>query len=132
MRQQVRSKPALLAPGANISVPDEGHVMDPLNAHHAYQGPGLLVAPEHNTLVDFTPQFLPRHVRFCPAICRDDPFIGLRAIVDDGPDQRKIVFVTAADHGYSALCLTSRSIAQRYAYAGRRVLNEIAHDRPVL
>src|SRR5258708_32836580 len=102
MRKQARSKPSLLAAGTNIGVPDEGHVLAPLNAHYAYQGPGLLIAPEHNTLVDFMLQFLPRHVRFCAAICRDDPFISLRAIVDDGPDQLKIAVVTAADHEYSA------------------------------
>ncbi len=51
------------AAGANIGVPNESYVLDLLDGHNAYQRPGLLVAPEHNTLIDFILQFLPGHVR---------------------------------------------------------------------
>jgi len=102
MRQKARSNPTLLAGGADIGVPNEGHVLDRLNAHNGYQGPGLFVAPEHNTLVDLTPQFLAGHVRFGPAVRRDDSSISLRAIVDDGANQLKIAVVTAEDHKCSA------------------------------
>ena len=55
-------------------------------------------------------QLLPRHVRVRPAIGRDDPFIGLRAVVDDGPDQIKIAVITAADHEYSGSFAWNRTI----------------------
>src|SRR5258708_697889 len=118
MRQQARANPRLLAAGANIGVPDEGHVLDRLNAHYAHQGPGLLVAPEHNAFVDFMPQFLPGHVWLCPAIRRDGPFICIRAIVDDGPNQLKITVVTAADHEYSV----SWPGISRFILAGQMII----------
>jgi hypothetical protein len=83
-------------------VPNESHVPNLLKAHHAYQRSRLFVAPEHNTLIDFILQFLAGHVRFCPAILRDDPFKSERAIVDDGTNQLEVMIVTAADHEYSA------------------------------
>src|SRR6266851_75936 len=101
----MRSNPALLAFGENIGVPNESHVLDVLKARNTCQLPALLVAPEHDSLIDFMLQFLPRHVRFCPAILRDDPFVSARAIVDDGPNLLKVAVVAAADHEYSASCL---------------------------
>src|SRR5712672_3098192 len=101
MGKQVSSNSSLLAAGANIGVPNKSYVLDLLNAHNAYQGPGLLVAPEHNPLMDFIPQFFPGHVRVCPAVGGDRPFIGLRAIIDDGPNQLEVAVVTAADHACS-------------------------------
>jgi hypothetical protein len=44
------SRSPSLAAGANIGVPNESYVLDLLDGHNAYQRPGLLVAPEHNTL----------------------------------------------------------------------------------
>ena len=118
MRQQVRSNPSLLAAGANIGVANERHVLDLLKAHYAYQHPVLLEAPEHNTLIDFVPQFLPGHIRFGPAICGDDPFISLRAIVDNGPSHLKIAVVAAADHEYSASFSKVESRRGRVQYLG--------------
>ena len=57
------SRSPSLAAGANIGVPNEGYVPDLLDGHNAYQRPGLLVAPERNTLIDFILQFIPGHVR---------------------------------------------------------------------
>src|ERR1039458_8644187 len=109
---------SLLAAGANIGVANERHVLDLLKAHYAYQHPVLLEAPEHNTLIDFVPQFLPGHIRFGPAICGDDPFISLRAIVDNGPSHLKIAVVAAADHEYSASFSKVESRRGRVQYLG--------------
>jgi hypothetical protein len=57
------SRSPSLAAGANIGVLNESYVLDLLDGHKAYQRPGLLVGPEHNTLIDFILQFLPGHVR---------------------------------------------------------------------
>src|SRR6202521_4898188 len=102
MGQQMPSKPSLLAAAANIGVPDKGHDLYLLEPHDSYQHSGRLVAPEHNTFLDFVLQFLPGHVRFRPAICRDDSFVGPCAVIDDGPNQLKVAVVAAADHAYSA------------------------------
>src|ERR1700693_4544468 len=98
MRQQVPANPSLLTADANIGVVREGHVLDLLNAHYAHQFPGLLEAPEHNTIIELTLKFLPRHIGFCPAIGRDSSFISLRTVVSDGPNQLKIAIVTSANH----------------------------------
>ncbi len=76
----------------------ECHVPNRLNAHDAEQGPGLLVAPEHDALIEFPLEVLPGHVRFRPAARGDDSFVRLRAIVDDGPDRLKIAIVAAPNH----------------------------------
>jgi hypothetical protein len=94
---------SLLAAGANIGVPNQSHVLELLDAHNACQFPGILVTPEHNTLIDFILQFLPGHVRLRPAVCGDRPFICSRAIVNDGPNHLKVAVITAADHGYPSL-----------------------------
>jgi hypothetical protein len=60
-----------LATGANIGVPNESYVLDLLDGHNAYQRPGLLVAPEHNTLIDFILQFLDMYVDFGRISSRD-------------------------------------------------------------
>jgi hypothetical protein len=52
MGQQVPANSSFLAAGANNGVPNESYVLDLLDAHNAYQRPGLLVAPEHNTRID--------------------------------------------------------------------------------
>jgi hypothetical protein len=79
-------------------VADEGHILDILNAHYACQAARRFAAPEHDTVFDFMPKLFAKHVRFRPAIRGDDPFISLRTVVDDGPDQLKVAIVTAADH----------------------------------
>jgi len=91
----------------DVGVPNQSHILDLLHAHHAFQWFALLVSPKRDAVLDFMTQFIPRHVWFCPAIRRDDAFIGARAIVDDGPDQFNIAVVTATDHAYSASCLHS-------------------------
>src|SRR6267154_528369 len=98
MSQQVSSNAAILASGKNIGVADEGNVLHLLNAHHARQHLSLRIAPEHNTIIDFMSQFLPRHIRFRPTIRRNDPLISLRAVVDDAPNQFEIELVTPANH----------------------------------
>ena len=66
------SRSPSLAAGANIGVPNESYVLDLLDGHNAYQRPGLLVAPEHNTLIDFILQFLPgQYVDFGRISSRD-------------------------------------------------------------
>src|SRR5438105_13457161 len=103
MRQQAPADPSILASGADVGVPNQGDILDGLDAHDSFQCFALLAGPERDAVRDFTTQFLSRHVRFCPAIRRDDAFIGARAIVDDGPDQLNIAVVTATDHAYSVL-----------------------------
>src|SRR5882762_4140270 len=98
MKQQFASNPLFLAAGTNIGVPDQGDVLNLLNSHYACQGPALLVAPEHDLLVDLVAQFRRRYVWICRAICGNDPFIGLSAVIDDGPNQLKITIVTASYH----------------------------------
>jgi hypothetical protein len=77
VRKQLRSNSSLVAVSANIGVPNWCHILNLLNAHYGRQRSGLLVAPEHNTFVDLTQQFLAGHVRFCPAISRDYSFVSL-------------------------------------------------------
>jgi hypothetical protein len=107
----VPTNSSLLAAGANIRVPNESYVLDLLDAHNAYQRPGLLVAPKHHTFIDFILQFFPGHVRFCPAVSGNRPFICLRAIVDDGPNQLKVAVVTTTDHGCSSWRSANREVA---------------------
>ena len=58
----------------------------------------ILEAPELDTVVNFMLEFLARHIGFCPAIGRNNSFISLRTVVDDGPNEFKIAIITAADH----------------------------------
>src|SRR5258706_4544057 len=60
-------------------------------------------------------QFLPGHVRFCPAICRNDPLISFRPIVDDRPSHLKIAVVTPSDHKYSPSDFLTNHNAYRLA-----------------
>src|SRR6266849_6463152 len=57
-------------------------------------------------------QFLPGHVRFCPAVWGDRSFVCLRPIVDDGPNQLKVTVVTAANHGYSTSWLGEHTVSK--------------------
>jgi hypothetical protein len=98
MRQEATADASLLAVSADIGVSNQSYILDLLNAHHALQRPILLVSPEHHAGLHFSAQFIPGHVWLTPAIRRDDAFIGVRAVVDDGPNQLKISFVTAADY----------------------------------
>jgi hypothetical protein len=56
-------------------------------------------------------QIVHRHLWFRPEILRDDAFIGLRAVVDDGPNQLNVAVVTSTDHASS----TSRPGISIYA-----------------
>src|SRR4029077_18141231 len=72
----------------------------------------LVVSPERHAVIYFSAQFIPGHVWLSPAIRRDDAFVGVRAVVGDGPTQLKIAFVTAADHrrslySFSSIYITS-------------------------
>src|SRR5437867_9505511 len=72
VRKQLRSDSTTLIAGANISMADKGHVFDLLNTHYSLQRTLVLITPEHHALVDFMPQFVHGHVRFRPAILRDN------------------------------------------------------------
>jgi hypothetical protein len=99
MSQEAPTDASVLAVRAGIGVANQGYVLDRLNAHHAHQRRILLVSPKRNAVLHFSAQFSPGHIWLRPAIRRDDAFVGVRAIVDDGPDQLKISFVAAVDHG---------------------------------
>src|ERR1700730_16990144 len=72
MTQQLRSDSSLLADGADVGVTNQSHVLDLLDAHHAFQRSARLVSPERNTIVDLMTKFIPGHVWLRPAIFRDD------------------------------------------------------------
>src|SRR4029077_7201670 len=73
-------------------------------------------------------QFLAGHVRFCPAILGDDPFISERAIVDDGTNQFEVLIVTAADHEYS---VSQLGISIRYRRVERGRLQSTKTPAPL-
>jgi hypothetical protein len=98
VRQELRAYSLLLACGANVCVADEGYILNMLNAHDPGELAIVFVAPERDSIFDFMLEFFLRHVWVVAAIRWDDAFIGLRAIIDDGPDLRKVLIVTAADH----------------------------------
>jgi hypothetical protein len=98
MGEKAASVASILVVRANIGVPDEGYVLNLLKAHYTHQGPSFLVAPEHDSIVYFMPEFLRGHIRFCPAIRGDDPLIGLGGVVDDGPNQLEIAVVAESNH----------------------------------
>src|ERR1700740_793661 len=102
MRQQLCSNSSLLAVGGDVGGPNQSHVLDLLEAHHTNQLSALLVSPERNAIIDFMAQLALGHIWFRPAIFRDDAFISLCAIVDNGPNQLKVAVVTLADHAYAA------------------------------
>jgi hypothetical protein len=77
---------------------NQSYVLHPLDAHDALQRLFLLQSPERHAVLHFGTQFIPGHVRLSPAVRRDDAFIGVSAVVDDGPNQLKISFATATDH----------------------------------
>src|SRR5258705_10259504 len=107
MRQQVGPNSSFLAAGAGVGVPNQSYVLHRLNAHHAFQRSVLLVSPELYTVLDFMIKFVPGHVRFCPAVLRDDISIGACAIVDDGPNHLNVSIVTTADHALVRSPLTA-------------------------
>src|ERR1700731_4104669 len=98
MREQARADASFLVAGENVGVADESDVANLLQAHHAYQGSGVLVAPEHDTFVEFMLELLAGHVGFCPASVGNDSFISAGAIVDDGANAFKILIAAATDH----------------------------------
>jgi hypothetical protein len=136
MRQQVRSNSSPLADSADVSVPDQGNVLNLLKTHHAQQFSILLISPKHDTLIYFMLEFAAGHVWFPPTILRDYVVIGACTVIDDDPNQLKVGAPTPADHTNSAsssgISIRGRSgldacrlqIAQQL----RRVLNEIAGD----
>src|ERR1700741_4525729 len=102
MRSQARSHSSQLAAGSDVGVANQSDVFDRLKAHRAYQLSFLLISPESNAVIDFMTQLAVGHVGFRPAVFRDNAFINVRAIVDDGPNQLKVVLITAADHSLRA------------------------------
>jgi len=98
MGQKERTDPSLLAAGANVGVPDESDIANLLKAHNACERSGVFIAPEHNTFIDFVLQFAVGHIGFCPAIVRDDSFVGTGAVVDDGPNTFEVLVRANADH----------------------------------
>jgi hypothetical protein len=54
--------------GANVGVPNEGHVSNLLNSHDTQQRSHDFVSREKDAVGDLVPQLLTRHIRFCPAI----------------------------------------------------------------
>src|SRR5205807_6725958 len=86
----------------------------------------LLVAPEHDSLIDFMLQLFRRHVRVGPAIRRDDASIGLRAVVDDGSHQLEVVVVAAADHDRKIESVARRDGADDAVWAHLAVVSVAA------
>jgi hypothetical protein len=77
--------------------PSAAQPLDRLNAHHAYQRPGLLVAqnttPSSISCRSFSLGMYGSVQRSAGMIpCMPAP------VVDDGPDQLKVALVTASDH----------------------------------
>jgi hypothetical protein len=77
---------------------DEGYITHVLDAHHAKQFAMFHIAPELDARVDFSPELVSGHIRFFPAIFRDDPSIGLGGLVDDLEDGLEVSVVTFTNH----------------------------------
>src|SRR5713226_6392910 len=96
--------------GLHVGVADELHLAAVLDPHHAYQLAALLVPPETDALADFLLQVVHRHVRLVPPIGGDDSLVGLRRIVDDPVQGRKVLLVAGADHRSSTLTRLGRPV----------------------
>jgi hypothetical protein len=87
---------------AYVGVANEGHIFHRLNSHYASQLAVFLKTPELHAVPDLIAQFMPRHVRLLPVILRNHPFIRLRAIIDDLPNDLEIPLIASPDHVLSA------------------------------
>src|SRR5579864_6790522 len=87
----------------------------------------VFIAPELNARFDFLSQFLTRHIRFRPAIVRNNPLVSAGAIIDDGEYQIEFVILTTADHECAASFLAEfRSVRTRLFQAMKTCTRRIA------
>ena len=89
--QQPAADAAPAVCGPDISVADQRDVLDVLQTHHGKQPSILLQAPEPDPMLDLIRQLLGRHVGVLVAVMGDDPFVGVRRVVDHLEDRVKIV-----------------------------------------
>ena len=96
MSQEFRANALFLVAGPDVGVANQGYVGDLLRAHHTYQSPVMLAAPEVHAACYLMVEFVGRHVGVVQAIRRDDSAVSGRSVVDDGPDGEEIVLVAGA------------------------------------
>ena len=86
----------------NISMADQGHVLDILDPHYADKPSAIdLATQKADTGGDLVAKFGFRHVGLMPAIRRDDAAIGLRRVVDDLEDGGNVGFGAVSEHDQS-------------------------------
>lgn len=98
VKEQIGADSLLLRACADVGVADEVDVEDCLNAHDRRGCGVFVVGPEDDAGRDLVLESFPRHVRLGQAIWRDDPSVGLGAVVDDGPDLFEILGRAGANH----------------------------------
>src|SRR5439155_2720248 len=81
----------------DVGVADQVGVAHALDAHHAEQFAGALVAPEHHTRRDLRAELVRGHVRLVPAVGRGDAAVCLGCRVDDAQDRRAVLVAATAD-----------------------------------
>jgi len=86
----------------HVSVADEGHFPQVLAAHNPHQTAFTFIAPEIDPGPEFILQFLRAHIRFMPAIRRDDPAVSLGRGVDDGQDDFSFVGAQGTNHFFTS------------------------------
>src|SRR5580704_2513745 len=83
---------------AHIGVTNQRHVQHSLNSHDAHQRSRIVPSPKLDAGSDLCQQFGSRHVRFVPAISRDDSFVGSRTFVDGGFNAWNFYLAAGSDH----------------------------------
>ena len=85
----------------HVGVADEGHVLHVLDAHHAEQSRRSLRSPRTPRRLDLVLKLLGGHLRFLPAVWRNDPAIRLRGVIDDGIHRLEVALPALPDHGFT-------------------------------
>jgi hypothetical protein len=62
---------------------DEGHLLNGLKPHHSSQLASFFISPECHAVVNLVVKLFPGHIRFFPAIFRDNPPVGLSSFMND-------------------------------------------------
>src|SRR5215831_12962871 len=100
VRQQPPANPEPLTGSEHVGVADERYVFDAFKAHNANKRATLLVAPEHDTSIDLVLEFVPGHIRLCPAVSGDHSFVGARAVVNGRVNLVKFALLARTNHRF--------------------------------